>query len=256
MTGSRSTGSRPLPLTPAPVQPSLRGAGLLLAAWVLCAPAAAQTMYRCGNAYQDRPCNSSQPPGKVVNTSGAGTAAAPPPMLTAECAQRGEAAQKIAWVRETGQTEAMQLSATVDSRDTALISEVYRHTGSAAQIRSAVEASCMAAADRATQRAAAPAASPTGNARAEGAAPALPSRPIPASMLPPADAPDPQQLARQRADEEARAAAASRKARCDELVVRLDTIRQTQRLGGSAAAQEDMKQQLRSAEQQVRAAGC
>jgi hypothetical protein len=225
----------------------MAGAGLLAAL----APAAAQTLYRCGNAYQDRPCSSGQPPGKVVNTTGAGVAAGPRAAITTACAQRGEAAQKIAWVRETGQTEEMQLAgAGAEGLDASLISEVYRHTGSAVQVRNAVEADCMAAADRAAA-AAVRLALPDGDA----AAPALPSRPIPASMLTP-DAPDPQVLARQRADEEARAAAASKKARCDDLIVRLDTIRQTQRLGGSAAAQEDMKQQYRAAEQQVRAAGC
>lgn len=217
-------------------------------------PAAAQTLYRCGNVYQDRPCAGSQPAGKVVNTTGAGSPAASRSPLSAACAQRGEAAQKIAWVRETGQTEAMQVeAAAAQGLDAALITEVYRHVGSAAQIRGAIETECMAAAERAAARAAALAGMAPGG---EAAAPAPPpSRPLPASMLAP-EAPDPQALAQQRAEDAARTAAAQRKAQCEALSVRIHIIRQTQRQGGSPAAQDNLQQQLRSAEQQLRAAGC
>ena len=207
-------------------------------------------MYRCGNNYQDRPCDAAQP-GKVVNTTGAGVAAPPRPAITNDCAQRGEAAQKIAWVRETGQTEAMQLASGAGGPDAALISEVYRRSGSAAQVRSAVEADCMAEADRAAQRAAALG----GLANGTPGAPAPGSKPIPASMLPPDEA-EAKAQAKQRADEETRAAAASKKARCTDLVMRLDTIRQSQRMGGDASAIENLKQQYRNAEIQVRSAGC
>ena len=79
-----------------------------LAAMALCAPAEAQTMYKCGRQYQDRPCDAGQQ-GKVVGGA-APSQAAPKPGADAECAQRGSAALNIIWAREGGATAERQLS--------------------------------------------------------------------------------------------------------------------------------------------------
>ncbi|EHR72609.1 hypothetical protein BurJ1DRAFT_3806 [Burkholderiales bacterium JOSHI_001] len=125
-------------------------AGLALLAGLAVGPAQAQKMYRCGSNYQDRPCSGQD--SRVISRSGAGQdmpAAAP---VDAGCAKRAADAQKLAWVRETGKTEAEQAAAQPGQRD--LVAEVYRRRGSSLEIRNAIEAECVAEKERSAQAAA------------------------------------------------------------------------------------------------------
>jgi hypothetical protein len=97
---------------------------------VLCgAPALA--MYRCGNVFQDKPCESgaeirlspsgrptTAPPAARAPASApaAAPAATTPSSFTAACARVGEQAQRIVWKREGGATQEQQLA----ERSTAL----------------------------------------------------------------------------------------------------------------------------------------
>jgi hypothetical protein len=127
----------------------------------LCSPAfAGGTMFRCGSSYQDRPCDAGQP-AKVINSSGvarehasnpapasaasAGVAAVAPLRVDAECAALGNRAKQIVWAKETGRTADVQLAAASSDDDRRLIADVYRRRGSALDVRSGVEADCMAA---------------------------------------------------------------------------------------------------------------
>ena len=67
------------------------------------ATVSAQTMYRCGTVFQDRPCENGQQ-GKVIGTNRASnsTQAAAKPAVDMSCARRGEEAKKIIWSREGG----------------------------------------------------------------------------------------------------------------------------------------------------------
>lgn len=118
-----------------------------IAALLLALPAAAQ-MYRCGNAYQDRPCEGE--PGKVI---GSGSPSSSSSGSYAECNLRGEKAQKISWIRETGVMEEKQLASAKSYADKKLIQEVYQRRGTAVEIRAAVEADCRDEKDRAAQAA-------------------------------------------------------------------------------------------------------
>ncbi|RZL02825.1 MAG: hypothetical protein EOP36_07525 [Rubrivivax sp.] len=118
------------------------------------------TMFRCGSSYQDRPCDAGQP-AKVIGGSGvvrehvsasspapvasAGTAVVVAPRVDAECAAQGNRAKQIVWAKESGRTADVQLAAATSDDDRRLITDVYRRRGSALDVRSGVEADCMAA---------------------------------------------------------------------------------------------------------------
>jgi hypothetical protein len=130
-----------------------RTAAVLLSGMLVAS--AAHAVYRCGNVYQDRPCDDNGPqthltPGmKATPTpSGAAPAAKSASPFAASCARAGEEAQKIVWKREGGATQEKQVAElpNTGSRDAMLniIESVYRKRGSAPEIRAAVEAECIA----------------------------------------------------------------------------------------------------------------
>jgi hypothetical protein len=216
-------------------------AALAVALAVAAAPAAAQKLYRCGNAYQDRPCNTSQPAGKVVGSTGANNTAAQP-VVDAACRKRGAGAQSIMWAREAGRTEAEQLAQAATDDDRELISEVYARRGSAQEVRTAMEAECM------EQKVRPPGAAAPGGAKA-AEAPAAAATPAAATPPKPADA-QREQTARQAAD------AGAKKARCADLKAQAEAIRGSQRAGGNTAAMEALNQQYRAAVKAQNDAGC
>ena len=69
------------------------------------AQAEAQTMYRCGSVYQDRPCDAGAKSKVVGSTGSASAAPAPAAGVDPECGQRARDSQKIVWAREGGATE-------------------------------------------------------------------------------------------------------------------------------------------------------
>jgi hypothetical protein len=125
-------------------------AGLALLVGLAGGPALAQKMYRCGSNYQDRPCSGQD--SRVISRSGAGQDAPAAAPVDAACARRAADAQKVAWVRETGKTEAEQVAAQPGQRE--LIAQVYRRRGSSVDIRNGIEAECVAEKERAAQAAA------------------------------------------------------------------------------------------------------
>jgi len=101
----------------------------------------AQTMIRCGNIYQDHPCEngvSEKVIGKINREH-----ALPKPPADAICIKRGIDAQKMVWAREGGTTleQAQQEALNNDQRE--LVLEVYHNRTSAPETRAAVEAACM-----------------------------------------------------------------------------------------------------------------
>ena len=119
----------------------------------LCVPAAAQKMYRCGNVYQDRPCDNGQA-AKVVSGNGGGSSLPDKPGADAACTQRGLDSQKIVWSREAGATAEKMLAQAKTSSEKTLVTDVYRRYGSAPQVRAAIEADCLADKEKAAQAAA------------------------------------------------------------------------------------------------------
>jgi hypothetical protein len=109
-------------------------------------------MYRCGNSYQDTPCKNTtskpineKPDRKSVTTSPSKTAskAQIPASANTDCKLRGEAAKSIANMRDTGLSEDSLKANAADAYTAALVTDVYKRTGSAFQIQNAVERECV-----------------------------------------------------------------------------------------------------------------
>lgn len=124
------------------------GRVLAVAASALVASGVAHAVYRCGNVYQDRPCDDNGPQPHLTP----GFRAAPPvpsPATTASpfaaaCSRVGEEAQRVAWKREGGATQDTLLAEAATSGSRAVIESVYRRRGTAPEIRAALEAECVA----------------------------------------------------------------------------------------------------------------
>jgi hypothetical protein len=227
-----------------------------LAAMALCAPVEAQTMYKCGRQYQDRPCDAGQQ-GKVVGGA-APTQAAPKGGADAECAQRGSVALAIIWAREGGATAERQLSGIEEknistsrkAEERKLVQDVYQKRGSASQIRAAIEADCATEKEKAAQAAALGAAAAKLQGDIQPAPPVTPAAP---------SGPSDQDLkaAEERRRQETAANEAERKRKlCASLSGDLERNRGSQRAGGSVASMEKLNDQRRRIEGQIRDAGC
>lgn len=112
----------------------------------------AQTMYRCGTVFQDRPCDNGQQ-GKVIGTNRASSSAqaTAKPALDISCARRGEDAKKIIWSREGGASAEKLMAEASTSEQRRLIANVYAIRGNSADVRSAIETECMAEKNRERQ---------------------------------------------------------------------------------------------------------
>lgn len=230
----------------------LKAAALLLA---LLATTPASAIYRCGNVFQDRPCSNSAeqvrlgPSGQPVPSAAPATPAAQAASpFAAACARQGQDAQRVAWKREAGATQEMQLAELPanGARDemTAVIASVYTRRGSAPEIRAAVEAECLVEKKKQSDAAAAlqalteQAGKKNGVPAATTAAPATEAG-IPA--LPKAGAaagkPDP-------------------RAACPGLRSQEESLKDQMRTGGSAATMERYNAQRRQLDKQLLDARC
>lgn len=232
-----------------------RAAAVLL--FSLLAASAAHAVYRCGNVYQDRPCDDKGPqthltpgvkaapspaasPAPATGGSPAQPAGASP--FAPACARVGDEAQKIAWKREGGATQEKQVAELANNGNraetAALIDSVYRKRGSAPEIRAAVEAECIAQKQQAADTAAALAA-----LRAQQGA----SAPAPAM---------PDAAARPAASAQKTAQPAASSASCPSLKASLDSVNADLRRGGNANNMEQLHHRRRSYEQAIREGRC
>jgi len=218
--------------------------GLLIAV-----QAQAQTMYRCGSVYQDRPCDAGKA-GKVVGSTGtAGPAATPSGDVDPECVQRGKDSLKIVWAREGGATEERLLSEASSSRERRLVQNAYRRPGAATTVQAAVEADCVAEKRRAEQDAAIALAIAL-KAQREGGGPA-------AQSLQPASDPVAQERAAQiAAQERAERDAERKKAQCASYRDDMESLVRKERTGGSASRMDSLNEQRRSLQNRMSASGC
>ena len=202
---------------------------------------AAQTMYRCGKQYQDRPCDAGQQ-GRAVGsaTTGAGGGTS-----DAECRQRGERALQVIWAREGGTTADAALSQAGSADQRALVQQVYARRGSSSQIRAAIEADCVAQKEREAQAAA--------MVKAMGLS-GSPQQPAQPAAQPTGEDAAAVEARRQRLAAENEAAA--RKATCSQLNAEMQRNVSAQRTGGSVATMERLNDQRRDIERRVREAGC
>ncbi|MEZ0308089.1 MAG: hypothetical protein ACAH21_09190 [Ramlibacter sp.] len=211
---------------------------------------AAHAVYKCGNVYQDRPCDEKGPqahltpgmrPAQSTTPAGAPAAAAAGSPFAAACARVGEEAQKVSWKREGGATREKQLAETPASAN--IIESVYRKRGSAPEIRAAVEAECFAEKQQAADTAAAIAALQAQQRAAQVSAPVSQSAPPPAA-------------ATSAAPTQKTAAAAGPSSSCPAWRSRMDTINAEFRQGGTAAHMESLHNRRRDVEKLMREGNC
>ena len=215
---------------------------------LVCAQAQSQTMYRCGKAYQDRPCAAGQA-GKAIGSTGTGAAPAREAGADADCVQRGQDSLKIVWSREGGATEERLLSEAGTPAQKRLVRDVYRRPGAASTVRPAVEADCMAEKLKLEQDAAIAAAAAVRAQREGGTPPSPAGRP---SARPAADpAADARRLAQRQADE-----AENKKRLCAQYSSQMDNLRSRERVGGSTETMERLADSRRQLQAQMSSKGC
>jgi hypothetical protein len=199
-------------------------------------------MYRCGNQYQDRPCDAGQPSRALGSANPNATAVAS--NVDRECTQRGRDSMRISWGREAGATLEKALS---ENRDAQLVRDVYGKRGSAAEVRTAIEADCQVQKEKEATTAAALKA-----LGVDGRTP-LPAPALPQSSNVPADSVK-QPVAAQERD--GPAAEERKTEECRRLNAELQHIQSQQRVGGSAARMESLKAGQRKTLHELTKAGC
>jgi hypothetical protein len=204
--------------------------------------AQAQTLYRCGSVYQDRPCDAGKT-GKVLGSTGSGAAAAPESGIDPECVQRGKDSNKIVWAREGGATEERLLSEASSARERRLIQNAYRRPGAASTVQAAVEADCVAEREREAQQAAIAIAAAL-KAQREGGTVQTPD--------PQAQEQAAQIAAQQRTEREAE----YKKRQCTRYGEEMESLRRAERAGGSASRMDSLNEQRRNLREQMSRAGC
>lgn len=215
--------------------------------------AGAQTLYRCGNKYQDRPCDAGQQGKAVGNSASPGAAAgqASSGAADADCSRRGRASMKVVWGWEGGasaerQLEEINRNSSIGeeqkAQDRKLVADVYRQRGTANQVSARIEAECIAEKEE--------------KARTKALADALiksgvkpPSSPASGDSAAPANS---AQTGMSSADREAEA----RKSRCRNLNAQQQSIREQQRAGGSAATMDQLNRSYQNVTRSAAEAGC
>lgn len=126
------------------VLPTVLAASLFVASNTTCA----QTLYRCGKTFQDRPCAGGEA-GQAI--SGAPSRQADTnPATDPICVLRAEQARKIAWAREAGRTEDDQLATAKSEQERLLIQEVYLLRGGSGEVATMVRDRCIKEREKAT----------------------------------------------------------------------------------------------------------
>jgi hypothetical protein len=204
-------------------------------------------MYRCGNNYQDTPCDGGgqmKRIGKATGTARTETEAQPQAVDT-QCVSRGQLSLKIIWAREGGATMERQLAEAKTPQDRRLVASVYDKRGSAPSIRSQIEAECQAEQEKLRQAAALAAAA--AQLRAD----------LPQDVAAQNTAASQQSVSQTpRASQTASSSDASKSSACARLSASMESLREQQRAGGGTAAMERMSQQKRNLEAVMRSNGC
>lgn len=226
-----------------------RNASCLLLVCLMPFAGHAQTMYRCGATYQDRPCNGvdSKPVGSHVRqaagqSSGGST-------VDPACEARGLAAQRLMWEKESGRTLEEQLAK--PGADASLARSVYGRRGSSLEVRRAIEVECVKELERAKDAAALLKAA---NKSQEAGGVGVPSGQPP--MAAPANAGTRPAGGPALVDESASRRAAAKAATCGAIATEMSELSQALRVGGDAARMEVLSARMRDARSRKNVAGC
>ena len=216
---------------------SLVAPTIVVAAIAATSPAVAQTMYRCGKSFQDRPCETGSE-GKAIGRASSSQAAAAPPAGTADtdCAARGERARKVAWAKEVGRTRDDQLALAKTADERQLISDVYQTRGRSADIATTIEAKCVADKEKAARIAAEAAAMARMQpATAEAVRTPPPSASQNDSATPPSNSEN----------------NVSHVRRCQQYRNTIEEIERDQRIGGSGSHMERLRERKKAMESKI-----
>lgn len=221
------------------------------------ASTASHALFRCGNVFQDRPCDAGSAQKAAATLAAkpqAGSSAAAAPAAGAavspfaiECAKVGKSSLDISWKREAGQLrEAQAANGSPEHRK--LVGAVYDRRGSAPEVRAAIEAECIGERQRAADAAAAIAA-----IAAQGG--------LPTATTSPATGAGPAAAAATAAATAPALSAATGKTndtagRCTKLNHELASINQRARQGGSVATMEQINNERRALDRSISVAKC
>lgn len=197
--------------------------------------ASAQSLYRCGNTYQDKPCEKGDQ--KVVGVNRA-AAANEKPALDLACSRLGEQAKKIIWMREGGALKEKLLSEANSEEQRKLIVDVYSIRGNSTDVRSAIENECMA--QKANDKLLGKVSADTTSASTPKKSAASEQKAETGKSL----------SANQDANDK------QKKQLCSLLRNQITSARDAQRAGASADQQDTLNQQKRDLESQLKTSGC
>jgi hypothetical protein len=223
----------------------------------LLASAQSHALFRCGNVFQDRPCDGNDAQavpaaatrpaaktpaavkGDVAPTDANASPGSASPFAMA-CSRMGKSSLDIIWKREAGALrEAQYASAGGNPEHKALVDAVYERRGTAPQIRAAIETDCIGEKQRAADAAAAIAALKK------------PQSTVPvAERTAPADA-GPITVAAAPAGK-----AADSAAQCAKLNSQLVAVQERARRGGTVASMEQIANDRRAIDSKISAAKC
>lgn len=201
----------------------------------------AQSLYRCGNVYQDTPCAGKEQGKEVRVTRPADTAKSANSGIDGQCAERGTKAQKIVWAREGGATQDKMMAAAHTPEQRKLVMDVYNKRGTSNEVRSEIEAECVAEKEKAARLA----------ALLGGADQQKQDTSSTKSEKQPAQPSQETSSRSSSADTDAK-----KKRLCDALQSERENLISKQRAGGSASEQDALNQQKRDVDSKLRANQC
>lgn len=209
-------------------------ATLFIATNLIATQSQAQNLYRCGSAYQDKPCENGQ--GKIIGKMRS-SSDADKPVLEPACARRGQDAQKILWMREGGALQDKLMAEAGNEERRQLIADIYAVRGNSSDIRTAIEKTCMEEKERERQFGIRP-------AQAE-------SRQRDGKSIGYAGG----NSAKQESSR-TNTAASRQRALCELLKKELNSVRKQQRSGGNVSDMEQLHQQKRESASTMKSLGC
>ena len=209
----------------------------------------AGNLYRCGNTYQDSPCQNTTLGKNVKKIAVPTTNQArdtSPTLIDFDCKEKGEKAKKIMWMREIGKTADEQVLSPPDGASQGLIKEVYSHRGSSLEVRNAIEKTCMEQKER--DKLAAQMMAEAQRLRAGNANPPSASETIKSTNGEP--------IIKNETPNRLSDATTSQAEKCNNLRERSAIIADKKRTGGSAKLMENLRREQYEVNEALKMSGC
>ncbi len=204
----------------------------------------AQSLYRCGNVYQDQPCSTGETR-KVAGVAASESAKNTSGSVDPSCNRLGAESLKIVWRREGGTTLEQALSVAQSASERRLVESVYRLRGTAPEVRARIENECAAETEKRERY--------SSLLEASNPVPAKPAN-AQAGLNPEVAQTQSGKTPVSRLKAEGKGPKAD--GTCDRLAQRLESIRSRQRAGGGISTMETLRTDHAEVEQEQRKTGC